>query len=55
MASRNQRDKNMTSEGSTILSTREIKVLCTWPPMNNFSFIKICDVGRLDNSEYTGA
>jgi hypothetical protein len=56
MASRNQLDKkSMMPEGSTILSTQEIKVLCRWPPTNNFSFIKICDAGGLDDSKYMGA
>jgi hypothetical protein len=32
--------KFVTAEGSMILSTRELKVLCIWPPTNNFSLIK---------------
>jgi hypothetical protein len=32
--------KFVTAEGSMILSTRELKVLCIWPPTNNFRLIK---------------
>jgi hypothetical protein len=41
MTSHNQSDKkSVTLEGLTIQNTRDLKVLCIWPPMNNFSLIK---------------
>jgi hypothetical protein len=54
MTSHNQSDKkSVTLEGLTIQNTRDLKVICIWPPMNNFSLIKkICDRGRLDDSEF---